>query len=304
MKIFRKALQKALGCGSFALLWFSNTWAQPYFAPCPTDTAVRWTECTGSLDKDGNKYTGEFVNNLFNGKGVYWFSDGDYYNGTFKNGVPEGWGVYVFLPANKLNGHKYIGDFENGRAHGRGTIFFQNGAIYAGQFVAGLPDGSGLYLDKEGVLLQEGIWREGKFITPSSVVFQSGSDTLKAAEQQKHTLNTEIDRLKNTIKEQKEQLEQPQLDYSKLQQSIQLLEAKHAQQLSQTILFYMEKVSLLEAALAKQQNLEKQLQIELEQLRKSLFSQANFVTSNPSTLKPEADDGKLLKNRLLIPMIR
>ena len=110
-----------------ALVCICQPRAQTASISCPVDTALVWTGCRGTLVKDGHTYTGEFLNNQFHGKGAYWFSDGDYFNGTFKNGLPDGWGVYVFASDDKRKGDRYVGDFHQGQAQGRGTTFFSHG---------------------------------------------------------------------------------------------------------------------------------------------------------------------------------
>jgi hypothetical protein len=100
---------------SLCYLFFpASLFAQVVFAPCPTDSNQLWTQCTGVIEKEGNKYSGEFQNNLFHGKGMYVFVGGDYYNGHFHEGVPHGWGMYVFLSDNPLKGDRYVGEFKDG----------------------------------------------------------------------------------------------------------------------------------------------------------------------------------------------
>ena len=129
------------------LIFPASVFSQVVPAPCPADPNLMWSQCTGVIEKEGNKYSGEFQNNLFHGKGMYVFVGGDYYNGHFYEGVPNGWGMYVFLSDNPLKGDRYVGEFKDGQAHGRGTTFFKLGAVYTGQYAFGLPDGLGTYID-------------------------------------------------------------------------------------------------------------------------------------------------------------
>ena len=46
--------------------------------------------------QNGDRYIGEWQNDLFNGKGVYIFSMGERYEGNLINGQKEGKGYYIF----------------------------------------------------------------------------------------------------------------------------------------------------------------------------------------------------------------
>ena len=50
------------------------------------------------------KYSGEFVNNLKQGKGTFYFYDGSKYTGNWKNNLKHGNGTYIFKDGFKLEG--------------------------------------------------------------------------------------------------------------------------------------------------------------------------------------------------------
>ena len=62
--------------------------------------------------------------------------------------------------------NKYEGEFRNGLPHGKGTIFYAEGATYIGEWKKGLRQGEGKYTFKvDGKeLIKEGIWKKDKFI--------------------------------------------------------------------------------------------------------------------------------------------
>ena len=274
---------KTLALGFVTSLVVSNAWSQPYSVDCPHDTALQWTACHGTLVKDGNTYSGEFLNNLFHGKGVYHFSNGDYYNGTFKKGMPDGWGVYVFMLNDKNKGDIYVGDFELGQAHGRGTTFFRSGGMFTGQYVSGLPDGMGIYLDRDGVLLHEGTWREGKFIASARVSFLSDANVFNQSQLALFIKSAEVENLQQANKEKDAQVAQQQQEIVQLRQWVDELERKQAQQLETMSAFYQEKTASLEEAVEMKNKLVKQLQTELDQLKQSLFMQSHQATSVPNS---------------------
>ena len=45
---------------------------------------------------------------------------------------------------------KYIGEWENGKYHGQGTLTFSNGEKYVGEFKDGGKDGQGTYTYRKG----------------------------------------------------------------------------------------------------------------------------------------------------------
>ena len=62
---------------------------------------------------------------------------------------------------------RYIGDWKNGREHGRGTVFNKFGDIHIGEFKDGKMEGEGILILKQGAIWV-GEWKnskmEGEFI--------------------------------------------------------------------------------------------------------------------------------------------
>ena len=70
--------------------------------------------------------------------------DGTKYEGDMKDGKPHGYGRKVYR--NKI----HVGQFLNGKRHGRGITRMQNGAVYRGEFKDNVPDGEGVETLKSG----------------------------------------------------------------------------------------------------------------------------------------------------------
>ena len=120
------------------------------------------------IDNNGNKYIGEMINNIKEGKGILYYKNGDIYEGEFKNNKMEGRGIFH----NKLgciydgefkddkfngrgllklyNGEKYDGIFKNNLFEGRGIFYFEDGKRYEGEFKNCLIEGKGIIYDKNG----------------------------------------------------------------------------------------------------------------------------------------------------------
>jgi len=201
------------------LIFPASLFSQVVLSPCPIDSSQTWSQCTGVIEKEGNKYSGEFQNNFFHGKGMYVFKGGDYYNGQFKEGVPHGWGMYVFLSDNPSKGDRYVGEFKDGQAHGRGTTFFKLGAVYTGQYAFGLPEGLGTYIDSKGIILHEGEWLQGQFLKPAYVV--SDRVSLLQNEADSTGLSEELNQLKEKFNDLEKAFMQQKIVESQLRQSIE-----------------------------------------------------------------------------------
>ncbi len=112
---------------------------------------------TGTFEQGGAKYVGDFVNNMFEGKGTLTKFDGSSYVGDFVRDQFEGNGNLI-----RSNGEKYDGEFKNGKLHGNGTYTWMNGDIYQGYWKDGKPNGSGKMTSSDGTVTA-GIWVNGKF---------------------------------------------------------------------------------------------------------------------------------------------
>ena len=98
----------------------------------------------------GDRYTGEWRNDLFDGFGTYTWNTsvsindkneqilvvGRRYEGDWKNGKRHGKGIYFVG-----NGDLYSGEFANGHYHGKGTLKMTNEDVYTGEWSRGLPHG-------------------------------------------------------------------------------------------------------------------------------------------------------------------
>ncbi len=154
----------------------------------------------------GEEYEGQFVASRFDGYGTYRFSNGNAYEGYWKNSKPNGQGtlkkkqeadvsgmwqdgklvenagdapervVYEELPDCNLtdcenglgrytyqNGSMYEGEFLNGMPHGQGVCYYVNGDKYTGDWVRHQPNGKGAMVYANGDRL-DGMWNEGEFV--------------------------------------------------------------------------------------------------------------------------------------------
>ena len=136
---------------------------------------------------NGNIYEGNWLNDLFDGKGNYLHkkygqnTSGDWENGYLIRGqiiffkgvmgeekyigdvvysffgypVPHGTGAYFYM-----NGDKYVGEFVDYKKEGKGTFTWANGDSYCGYWQDDEYHGKGI-LNKDGVI-KEGNWINGE----------------------------------------------------------------------------------------------------------------------------------------------
>ena len=165
---------------SFLILLISHASHALALPPCPASGYKH--NCFGSFTAKngkhkGDKYIGEFKNDQKHGQGTYYyFADnlhkGDVYKGSYNYGKVTGKGVYIFA-----NGAIYIGDFKDGKYHGQGTFTWKNGKKDVGEFKNGTLNGFAIRYDKYGNILQEGIWKDDKFLYSQNKSTSSSSNS-------------------------------------------------------------------------------------------------------------------------------
>lgn len=74
---------------------------------------------------------------------------------------------------------QYIGEFRNGKKWGFGKFKWKDGSTYEGEYANDMKNGKGRYAGPDGIVIQEGEWRGGKFISgPRSGIMTPGSNRM------------------------------------------------------------------------------------------------------------------------------
>lgn len=129
---------------------------------------------------DKVRYEGENVDGVAHGKGVLTSADGRRYEGTFVRGKAEGYGKIIFPNGtvyegeiknnyadgsgkaySKVTKYAYMGDWKEGRPHGKGSMTLENGDVYIGEFSQGYSHGQGRVFAINGSTYI-GSWEKGK----------------------------------------------------------------------------------------------------------------------------------------------
>ncbi len=77
---------------------------------------------------NGNVYSGDWLNDCFNGVGQYTWADGRVFNGQFKDDKINGKGVGMWP-----DGKRYEGEYVNDLAEGHGVVTLSDGRLFEGR---------------------------------------------------------------------------------------------------------------------------------------------------------------------------
>jgi len=128
------------------------------------ETLYRWETSSGIVwkrfgDKDTHRvYKGEWKNGEKwrpNGLGVMTYPDGHKYVGEWKDGKKNGQGTYTYP-----DGQKYVGRWKDDKRNGQGTFTYPDGREYVGEFKSGERNGQGTETYPDGSKYI-GEWRNG-----------------------------------------------------------------------------------------------------------------------------------------------
>ena len=134
-------------------------------SPCPSSSSEYFHYCFGTFtDSKGNKYVGNFRDNVYNWHGTYTWANGNKYIGEWVDGKRNGQGTYT-----RTDGERYVGEFKDDNYNGQGTFTQANGVRYVGEWKDGKPNGQGTEYASNGSITNQGIWAEGSFVRPAPV---------------------------------------------------------------------------------------------------------------------------------------
>ena len=108
--------------------------------------------------------SGSDVSRWTNCFGTFTWSDGHKYVGEFRDGKPNGQGTFTWP-----DGDKHVGEWRDGKRHGQGTYFFLadnqwKGDKHVGEYRGDQRNGQGIYTFADGRPPLEGMWENHNFV--------------------------------------------------------------------------------------------------------------------------------------------
>ncbi|XP_070538152.1 ankyrin repeat and MYND domain-containing protein 1-like isoform X2 [Ptychodera flava] len=117
---------------------------------------------------NGDRYSGEFADNVRVGKGVQHWADGAKYDGDFLRDMRHGYGEITWC-----DGESYKGDYFKDRRHGYGTYTWPDGATYTGTFYCDKKEGYGTFVLSNGDKF-EGLYKSDEREGPGVQTYNDG----------------------------------------------------------------------------------------------------------------------------------
>ncbi len=136
-----------------------------------------------TYDKLG-EYNGYWENGKRHGEGVFHYKNGDIYSGWWKFGEKEGTGTYTF----KSTGMKLYGDWTAGSIT-KGKWIYPNGMFYEGGFENNKPKGEGKWVFKNGNVLVGEYEQKEKVLAEGEEEEPPAEEEENAVKKPKFTLN-------------------------------------------------------------------------------------------------------------------
>ena len=194
--------------------------SQSNLPACKGSDVSKWSNCYGTAihhNLNTNKFRYFADNNQFNTNFHTKFE------GDFKDGLPNGKGTFIFA-----NGNKYVGELKDDKFNGQGTFTLASGAQYAGEYKEGKKEGQGIliYSDKSkfvgtfkndklngqgieyasnGLVINQGIWADDKFVQ-SVPAQQAASSSALFNNPERDRLTAEVDAERKKRQELEDQL--------------------------------------------------------------------------------------------------
>jgi len=102
------------------------------------------------------------------------FEEGSYEGEVNESKIPEGPGVFNYRGDDEHGRMCYDGDWKNKAAHGYGSMKWQNGDRYEGDWVDGVRQGKGKYVSKSSGGVYDGEYRNDKKDGSGKYVWSNG----------------------------------------------------------------------------------------------------------------------------------
>ena len=148
-------------------------------------------------------YDGEFLNNQFNGKGIFFDESENTYKGFWKNGKLCGEGEFI----SRTEG-KYEGEFQDNYFHGKGTKIDKLGNRFEGYWLMGKKNGLFKFFHTSEIII-EATYENDLIVGQKTVIFPNPNPIIYKGDIGKNTENEIIDLFVNGDSQQYKIKENP-----------------------------------------------------------------------------------------------
>ncbi len=159
-------MKKCLWIIVLSLLWFNNSYALPV---CEGEDYTKFSNCIGTIKKDGNTYISRYGDEpgAMKGVAIFEYSNGNTYIGETKNYIPNGLGILRIK-----DGSFYIGQSSNQMMTGWGIFYhIKNNKYMLGQLKDHSHNGFAAVVDAvDMVTLQKGIFKNNNILKYSDKI--------------------------------------------------------------------------------------------------------------------------------------
>lgn len=153
---------------------------------------------------DGNRYLGEWSQNMLNGRGLFIWHDERLYLGDWKDNMMHGEGIYKWG-----DGRIFMGQYKDDRKEGLGVYLWADGRAYNGEWHQGKQHGVGFYIVPDSnstkLKIKKGSWLNGKRqewaedITEDDILLQEIK--YKEIQGQKQQIEVDIQKIETTMQQ-------------------------------------------------------------------------------------------------------
>lgn len=137
-----------------------------------------------------NVYVGEFENQKFNGKGVYYYASGAWYAGSWKDGVLEGDCYYhqPYSDSTKLHDLYYRTTMKDGKYQGVYVTYRSDQSRFVCRTKDGRADGLGITIEADGKKVFSE-WKNGKLVKDNLATWKADNGVSYVGEKKGNTID-------------------------------------------------------------------------------------------------------------------
>ena len=123
---------------------------------------------------------------------MYWVTSNEKYTGNWSDNMQSGFGAHIWLDTStsyKLLRNRYVGYWNNGLRHGKGTFYYSNGSKYEGDWSENFKQGFGVFTFEDGTTYQ-GPFEKDRMVDRVIDIRPASPTTTKKGQPEPHSPKT------------------------------------------------------------------------------------------------------------------